>query len=268
MVAIVAGLIGFFLALATPLLPVTQTTAAVNWPQNGVIGDVEAPLMAQVPIDVNASIPCSSVGSLPEGGGILLSTAPAQGAGAALSSMFVRVSATNVDVLDRNVVVASATREDVESGRCTSITFNSDINRTAAEFVGLTYPDGNPLRGQLDGDFRPQVVGVFSDLPDGAAPEGLGFSMTVDSRFSSSPTTLKLVAMITAAISTIIALVALAKLDGTDGRTHRRFLPARWWKFSGLDGVVVGTLVLWHFIGANTADDGYLLTMARVAPDD
>ncbi|OYD67575.1 arabinosyltransferase domain-containing protein [Rhodococcus sp. OK302] len=267
LVAIVAGLIGFFLALATPLLPVTQTTAAVNWPQNGVIGDVEAPLMAQVPIDVNASIPCSSVGSLPEGGGILLSTAPAQGAGAALSSMFVRVSATNVDVLDRNVVVASATREDVESGRCTSITFNSDINRTAAEFVGLTYPDGNPLRGQLDGDFRPQVVGVFSDLPDGAAPEGLGFSMTVDSRFSSSPTTLKLVAMITAAISTIIALVALAKLDGTDGRTHRRFFPARWWKFSGLDGVVVGTLVLWHFIGANTADDGYLLTMARVAPD-
>ncbi|NMM83820.1 arabinosyltransferase [Rhodococcus sp. SRB_17] len=267
LVAIVAGLIGFFLALATPLLPVTQTTAAVNWPQNGVIGDVEAPLMAQVPIDVNASIPCSSVGSLPEGGGILLSTAPAQGAGAALSSMFVRVSATNVDVLDRNVVVASATREDVESGRCTAITFNSDINRTAAEFVGLTYPDGNPLRGQLDGDFRPQVVGVFSDLPDGAAPEGLGFSMTVDSRFSSSPTTLKLVAMITAAISTIIALVALAKLDGTDGRTHRRFFPARWWKFSGLDGVVVGTLVLWHFIGANTADDGYLLTMARVAPD-
>ncbi|MDI9916971.1 arabinosyltransferase domain-containing protein [Rhodococcus sp. IEGM 1379] len=267
LVAIVAGLIGFFLALATPLLPVTQTTAAVNWPQNGVIGDVEAPLMAQVPIDVNASIPCSSVGSLPEAGGILLSTAPAQGAGAALSSMFVRVSATNVDVLDRNVVVASATREDVESGRCTAITFNSDINRTAAEFVGLTYPDGNPLRGQLDGDFRPQVVGVFSDLPDGAAPEGLGFSMTVDSRFSSSPTTLKLVAMITAAISTIIALVALAKLDGTDGRTHRRFFPARWWKFSGLDGVVVGTLVLWHFIGANTADDGYLLTMARVAPD-
>ncbi|MCJ0904369.1 arabinosyltransferase domain-containing protein [Rhodococcus sp. ARC_M6] len=267
LVAIVAGLIGFFLALATPLLPVTQTTAAVNWPQNGVIGDVEAPLMAQVPIDVNASIPCSTVGSLPETGGILLSTAPAQGAGAALSSMFVRVSATSVDVLDRNVVVASATREDVESGRCTAITFNSDINRTAAEFVGLTYPDGNPLRGQLDGDFRPQVVGVFSDLPDGAAPEGLGFSMTVDSRFSSSPTTLKLVAMITAAISTIVALVALAKLDGTDGRTHRRFFPTRWWKFSGLDGVVVGTLVLWHFIGANTADDGYLLTMARVAPD-
>ncbi|NMD62845.1 arabinosyltransferase [Nocardia globerula] len=267
LIAIIAGLIGFVLALATPLLPVVQTTAAVNWPQNGVIGDVEAPLMAQVPIDINASIPCTAVGALPAGGGILMSTAPAQGDGAALSSMFVRVSESNVDVLDRNVVVASASREDVESSRCTAITFNSDVDRTAAAFEGLTYPDGNPVRGQLDGDFRPQVVGVFSDLPDGAAPEGLGFSMTVDSRFSSSPTTLKLVAMIVAVLSTIVSLIALAKLDGIDGRTHRRFLPARWWKFSGLDGVVVGTLTLWHFIGANTSDDGYLLTMARVAPD-
>ena len=34
---------------------------------------------------------------------------------------------------------------------------------------------------------------------------------------------------------------------------------------TGVDGVVVGVLVLWHFIGANTSDDGYILNMARVA---
>ncbi|MGC0366910.1 arabinosyltransferase B [Rhodococcus sp. 27YEA15] len=266
-VAVIAGLLGFVLAMATALLPVVQTTATVNWPQNGVIGNVEAPLMAQVPIDVEASIPCTAVSSLPEGGGIALSTAPTQGAGAALASMFVRASAETVDVLDRNVVIASANRADVESGRCTSIAFSSDVNRTSAEFVGLTYPDGNPVRGQLEGDFRPQVVGVFSDLAEGAAPAGLNFTMTVDSRFSSSPSTLKLVAMIVAVLSTIVALVALGRLDGTDGRKHRRFLPQRWWKFTGIDAVVVGTLGLWHFIGANTADDGYLLTMARVSPD-
>ncbi|MDI9903949.1 hypothetical protein QM716_29225, partial [Rhodococcus sp. IEGM 1409] len=55
----IAGLLGFVLALAPPLLPVVQTTATVNWPQTGVIGDVEAPLMAQVAIVVNASIPCT-----------------------------------------------------------------------------------------------------------------------------------------------------------------------------------------------------------------
>ena len=34
-VATIAGLIGFVLSVATPLLPVTQTTATLNWPQSG-----------------------------------------------------------------------------------------------------------------------------------------------------------------------------------------------------------------------------------------
>ena len=34
-VATVAGLIGFVLSVATPLLPVVQTTASLNWPQQG-----------------------------------------------------------------------------------------------------------------------------------------------------------------------------------------------------------------------------------------
>jgi len=56
-VAIIAGLLGFVLALATPLLPVVQTTASVNWPQNGVIGDGEAPLVAPVPHTLHATPP-------------------------------------------------------------------------------------------------------------------------------------------------------------------------------------------------------------------
>ncbi|MDT5327181.1 MAG: arabinosyltransferase, partial [Mycobacterium sp.] len=32
-VAMVAGLIGFVCAVLTPLLPVVQTTATLNWPQ-------------------------------------------------------------------------------------------------------------------------------------------------------------------------------------------------------------------------------------------
>ena len=71
--------------------------------------------------------------------------------------------------------------------------------------------------------------------------------------------------MIVGALATILALVALHRLDGIDGRRARRFLPAHWWKFTAVDAVVIGTLVLWHFIGANTSDDGYLLDMARVS---
>ena len=60
-------------------------------------------------------------------------------------------------------------------------------------------------------------------------------------------------------------LIALHVLDTADGVRHRRFLPARWWSLSPLDGLVIAVLVWWHFVGANTSDDGYILTMARVS---
>src|SRR6201984_487738 len=56
-VAVVAGLLGVLLAVATPLLPVKQTTAQLNWPQNGVLGSVDAPLIGYVATDLNISIP-------------------------------------------------------------------------------------------------------------------------------------------------------------------------------------------------------------------
>ena len=218
--------------------------------------------MSQVPLDLSITIPCSVVDQLPAQGGILLATAPPQGTGAALEAMFVRVSDASVDVLDRNVVVATAARDQM--AQCSQIVVTSDIDRTFAQFEGLTTTTGQPVQGELTGDLRPQVVGVFTDL-EGAVPPGLSFTMNVDSRFSSSPTLIKLVAMIGAALCTLIALGALARLDGTDGRGHRRFLPRNWLRPTAVDVVVVGILLLWHFIGANTSDDGYLLTMARVA---
>ena len=63
-VAVVAGLLGALLALATPLLPVKQTTAQLNWPQNGVLGSVEAPLIGYVATDLNISVPCQAAAGL------------------------------------------------------------------------------------------------------------------------------------------------------------------------------------------------------------
>nr|WP_233532601.1 arabinosyltransferase domain-containing protein [Antrihabitans sp. YC2-6] len=261
-IALIAGTLGVLFAIATPFLPVVQTTAVVNWPQNGMLQNIDAPLMSQAPIDLHATIPCATVDKLPPRGGILFATAPPQGEGAPLEAMIIRVSETRVEVLDRNVVVAAADRADMS--KCSAITIDSDINRTAVDFTGLTYPTGDPVRGELGGDLRPQVVGVFSDL-SGPSPEGLSVQITVDTRFSSKPTLLKLFSMIAAVLCTIVALVALALLDGSDGRGHRRFLPSHWLRPTPVDGVIIGTLVVWHFIGANTSDDGYLLNMARVA---
>ncbi|WTL36218.1 arabinosyltransferase domain-containing protein [Nocardia sp. NBC_01503] len=274
-IAIIAGVLGALFALATPFLPVKQTTAVVNWPQHGTLGSIDAPLVSQVPTDLTATIPCSAIAQLDPRGGILLATAPPQGKGADLEGLFVRVSGDSVDVLDRNAVVASAQRS--EMSECTAIVINSDEKKTTAKFEGLTRTvekptaDGGrelvtvPVESSLLGDLRPQVVGVFTDLK-GDVPQGLSFHMNVDSRFSTSPTILKLIAIIAAVLLTLLAMGALAVLDTSDGRGHRRIFPRHWLQPTWADGGIIGTLVLWHFVGANTSDDGYILTMVRVAP--
>ena len=118
--------------------------------------------------------------------------------------------------------------------------------------------------GFADPNLRPQIVGVFTDLT-GPAPPGLRFSATIDTRFSTTPTTLKLLAMVRRILSTIVSLVALWRLDQLDGRRMRRLIPANWRKFTLADATVIFGFLLWHVIGANSSDDGYILGMARVA---
>lgn len=268
-VATIAGLIGFVLSVATPLLPVVQTTAMLNWPQGGQLNNVTAPLISLTPVDMTATVPCSAVRDLPPEGGVVLSTAPKKGKDAALNALFVVVNGQRVDVTDRNVVIVSVPRSQTAGGAgapgCSSIEITSTHAGTFATFVGLTDPAGNPVRGGYpDPNLRPQIVGVFTDLT-GPAPPGLRFSATIDTRFSSTPTTLKLLAMVGAIVSTIVALVALWRLDQLDGRRMHRLIPTRWRKFTLVDATVIFGFLLWHVIGANSSDDGYILGMARVA---
>ncbi len=135
---------------------------------------------------------------------------------------------------------------------------------TTAELTGLNRKDGTPYRTTVERDVRPQIVGVYTDL-DRARVTDARLHAEIDSRFSSSPSALKIAAIIGAVLCTLIALSCLHLIDSADGRRARRFRPARWWRFGAVDGVLLGTLALWHVIGANTSDDGYILTMARVS---
>ncbi len=258
-VATIAGLIGFVLSVATPLLPVVQTTATLNWPQHGQLNNVTAPLISQTPVTMRVSVPCELVRSLPPSGGLLLGTAPTKGKDAALQGLFVTASKQRVDVTDRNVVLASMPRAKVESAQCQQIQITSAPAGTFVTFSGLTEKSGWD-----DPNLRPQIVGVFTDLT-GPAPPGLGLNADIDTRFSTSPTTLKLTAVIIAILATIVSLVALWRLDRMDGRRMRRLIPARWRFFTLADVEVVFGFLLWYVIGANSSDDGYILGMARVA---
>ncbi len=263
-VAIVAGLIGFVLSVATPLLPVVQTTANLSWPQGGALNNVTAPLISQAPVRLTASVPCGVIRSLPEAGAMVLGTAPKEGKQATLNALFVNATADRVDITDRNVVVASVPRAKVAD--CRRIDITSDNQGTYATFVGLTDPStGKDYRdGFDDPNLRPAIVGVFTDLT-GPAPPGLSLSATIDTRFTTTPTPVKLAAMLLAIAATVIALVALWRLDRLDGRRMHRLIPARWRTFTLTDLTVVVTFVVWHVIGANSSDDGYILQMARVA---
>ena len=274
-VAVVAGLLGVALALATPLLPVKQTTAELNWPQNGVLDSVTAPLIGYVATDLTITVPCQAAAGLAgtpatNGRTVLLSTVPKQAPKAVDRGLLIQRVNDELLVIVRNTPVISAPMSEVLSSKCEQLIFNAHADRVTGEFVGLVQgpngeDPGDPLRGERSGyDFRPQIVGVFTDLA-GPAPPGLKFSATLDTRYSSSATPIKLLAMVLGVALTIAALIALHVLDTADGMRHRRFLPPRWWSMRPLDGVVTAVLVWWHFVGANTADDGYILTMARVS---
>ncbi|OZE93105.1 arabinosyltransferase [Rhodococcus sp. 15-2388-1-1a] len=251
LIAIVTGIIGAVVAIATPLLPVQQDVATLSWPQSS-FGSVNAPLVSYSPVDLEATVPCSAATALTDGG-TLVSTAPTAAAKTEQKALIVRVDDGRLQVLLRDRVLAEAPVSEL-SEDC-ALTVSSNATRTVVDL------DGNA--NTVDGDIRPQVVGIYTDLT--APVDGLNVRADIDSRYSSSPTTFKLLAMIVGALAVIASLFALHRLDSMDGRRHRRFLPSRWKSVTGVDAVVVGVLVLWHFIGANTSDDGYLLNMARVS---
>ena len=67
----------------------------------------------------------------------MLGTAPKQGKDANLNALFVVVSKQRVDVTDRNVVILSVPRDQVESPQCQHIDITSTLAGTYATFVGL-----------------------------------------------------------------------------------------------------------------------------------
>ncbi|MCK5751463.1 MAG: arabinosyltransferase domain-containing protein, partial [Mycobacterium sp.] len=165
-----------------------------------------------------------------------------------------------------NVVLVNTPRAAAQSDPDCRIDMQFTGTGTRAQIVGL--PDGT--QGQLsfsvgDPNLRPQIVGIYTDLPQSTPTTGLSVRATIDTRFVTTPTTLKFTAIVFGIAMTLLSLASLGILDAGDGRRHKRFLPAGWWRLRPVDGVVVVTLALWWFLGGNTSDDGYNFTVGRVA---
>jgi arabinosyltransferase C len=122
LVAVVAGLLGAVLAIATPVLPVSQTTAQLNWPQNGTFDSVEAPLISYVATDLNVTVPCQAAAGLtgPQNASktVLLSTVPKQAPKAVDRGLLIQRANDDLVLVVRNVPVVTAPLSQVLSPAC------------------------------------------------------------------------------------------------------------------------------------------------------
>lgn len=263
-IAVIAGLAGVLLCALTPLLPVTQTTATILWPQgaaaDGTVGDLTAPLVSGAPASLEVSVPCPVIATLPPAGGVVFSTNPADGIDATRNGLFVRADTDSVIVAFRDTVAAVAPRTAIAAGECSTLRVWADPGAVGADFVGIP-----GATGTLAPDKKPQVTGVFTDLTVPATSDGLSARIDIDTRFITTPTPLKLLVMVTGVLCVIASVAALAVLDRR--RCVRRAVgaPRRLLRHWPADIAVIGTLLLWHLIGAISSDDGYNLTIARVS---
>ncbi|BAU94565.1 arabinosyl transferase [Corynebacterium suranareeae] len=264
--AISSGLLGLLMFVLLPFLPVNQVQSSLSWPQNGELSSVNAPLISYAPQSMDASIPVSALDSLNDNQTLVMGTLPLDSTDATNRGLFVRTIDGNLDVIVRGEVLLDLSPTEVDRLPSDAILeISSTEETTTAEISGTSFA------GETEGDERPQVTGVYSELIDDPSTAsalesaGLGVDIEINSRFTSSPSFIKYAAMFIGLASLVVSLWALHRMDILDGRKTHRFLPANWYKFKPLDGVVVAILVFWHFIGANTSDDGFIMNMARVS---
>lgn len=254
------GLISAVLALAVPFLPVIQTTAEVRWPtaQSGT-APVDIPLVAMRPESMEASFGCAGIRSLEArspGTATLFSTVPPSSPSGGAVGMRVSVEDGTLAIDDRGKQIGTV---PIPAGDCT-LAITSDGARTAGTL-------GDRPLFSLDGDQRPQVVGVYSDLDAARDPvDGTSVRIAADNRYDSIATALK-VAVSTIAVLTLAGcLWFLRRMDDRDGRRvlhGRRLSRALQGRDILRDSLVVVALAVWTVIGSVTPDDGYILAISR-----
>lgn len=268
--AAVAGAIAVLAAVLTPLLPVSTETATITWPHGQQLSAdtpaVVAPLVAQNAERLDVTIPCTLLRATPDDSATtVFATMPAQSSKARENALIVTADPGAVTVTTRGTQVTSIPRERLADTACQGLRITASATGTSAQFTGL-----GPATDLGPGN-APQVAGLFTDLSTAqvtaASAQGLAVRVVVDNRFDSSPTILKWFVMIAGLLAAVIALAALALLDHRFGY-HRRVGRLRlWWLLRPrpTDLAVTGILLLWHFLGAGSPDDGYILNMGRNA---
>lgn len=262
--ATIAGLVAIVAAVVTPFLPVITHNASISWPQ-AQSRSVTAPLAAQTPAALDLTIDCrvlaTAVGDSAQRSTTVFSTMPRGAQKASDSGLFVTAASSGVTVAVRGTQLASATAEQLASCARLHVWVSRATTGgvTNATFVGVPGPTA---RGTAEPTDQAQVAGLFTDLDSTA---GMRARIDIDNRFDTSASAFKLAVMIIGVLAALSAVIAIAALDILGGY-HRRvgrldFRRLLWPR--AVDLAVTAVLVIWHFLGAGSPDDGYILGMAR-----
>ncbi|GGG81018.1 arabinosyltransferase domain-containing protein [Corynebacterium pelargi] len=270
-VAIITGLLGFLLFVLTPFLPVNQTQASLQWPQNGNLNSVNAPLESYTPVDFHATVPVKAIDKVRDGQSLLLSTLPADSPNATARGLFVRTYEGSLEVSNRSQVLLQLNKDEIEKLDPNAvIKIDSTFDGTTATLPQEAKAKGVTVESEQNGDHRPIVSGIYTELEGNAASlenAGLHVDMEINSRFTSTPTWVKTLAMWVGAFMTVASLICLGLMDRLDGKKHPIVLASKSLRPRPLDGVVLAIIGFWYIFGANTSDDGFILTMARASDD-
>ena len=123
----------------------------LNWPQNGVLHSVDAPLIGYVATDLTITMPCQRGGragrTAERGKTVLLSTVPKQAPKAVDRGLLIERVNNDLLVIVRNTPVVSAPLDQVLSPACQQLTFTAHADKVTGEFVGLVKgPDSRRSR--------------------------------------------------------------------------------------------------------------------------
>ncbi|RSM77934.1 arabinosyltransferase [Amycolatopsis sp. WAC 01375] len=263
LIAVTLGLLSALCALAFPFLPVVQDTAEVVWPTGGDTRSVNAPLTGYWAQDLRVDLPCTTVRSLDarsQGQALLFSTVPdgrtdpRAGKGVGLQLR-----------IDNGVLLASSQGQQIAQQPLPEA--NCDV-KLSADANQMTLSVAKTVVFHAEGDVRPRLVGIYSSINAGKDPiAGLHVSVVPDTRYQTSPTLLKWIIGLIAALSFIGCLIAVWRMDSGFARRAPRWAPIGWWRLTARDATVIVALGAWVFIGPVTSDDGYILTMSRVAEE-
>ncbi|MGC5247044.1 arabinosyltransferase domain-containing protein [Gordonia sp. DT219] len=263
-ISVLAGAVAILAGVLTPFLPVTVHTASITWPQGqqqGAAPGITAPLAAQTAAHLDVTADCRvlarAVRDTGSGATTIFATMPKGADNARQSALFVTADTTGVSVVTRGTQIAAATADQVAN--CRSLHVTSARDGVTAHFVGVGTPDAAGTAPPAD---QPQIAGLFTDLTGTA---GVSAHLEIDNRFDTSPSAIKLAVMIIGILAAVVAFIAIAALDVLGGYHRRvgRIDVRRLLRPRAADLAVTAVLVVWHFLGAGSSDDGYILGMAR-----